>query len=550
MHSVAFVVILAVVGRCTPAPRTEAWNRVRLVGGDRYSGRLEVKVTGVWGTICNKGWTNANARVACRHLGFSGTVNSLLHSDQYDLGTDHTHPVRLSCSGSETDLGRCTRTVDITCSHNDVVGIECQIPRPIRSSVFTRCGPRQFRCPASNKCIPSRWRCNYVDDCGDGEDENRCEPKTNIPMVADPFRLVGGRGPWEGRLEVMYASLWGTVCDDGFDVTAADIVCRDLGYEGARSVHNFGAGRGQIWLDEVNCIGNETSLTECRRNNIAVHDCQHSEDVGVICYPHKHCGIQNIPVVSRKIVGGQAANSGSWPWQASIRMTLPNGHSDHFCGGTLIHEEWVVTAAHCFDTLHSLDEVRVILGDYRLSVTEKHEQTFQIRSIAVHEDYHQGHREHDIAIIRLMGVANLTNTHVNRACLPRNRTMRFESGYMCYATGWGDTEGTGDQDVLRQVRLPLYSDAACRQFYGSRVSSNMLCAGYDFGGKDSCRGDSGGPLVCKEAGRRKWTLVGVTSWGEGCASVGHPGVYTRTQKYLRWIREFVKGDRKTRTYRR
>ncbi|XP_060064195.1 neurotrypsin-like [Ylistrum balloti] len=550
MHplQVNIVFILAVFGLSESAQRTEAWNRIRLVGGNRYGGRLEVKGNGVWGTVCNKGWTDADALVACRHLGFSGVVTSQLQRDQYDVGTDHIHLMRIACSGRETAITRCARTIDKTCSHSDDVGIECQVPRPMRPSVSTRCSSTQFRCPTSNTCIPARWRCNYVDDCGDNADENQCEPTTSLPMVADPFRLMNGGGPWEGRLEIKYANIWGTVCNDGFDITAANIVCRDLGYEGARSVQSFGSGRGQIWLDEVSCIGNETSLMNCRRNNLAVHDCRHSEDVGVVCYPYKPCGIQNIPVVSRKIVGGQTANPGSWPWQISLRVILPSGRYDHFCGGTLIHEEWVITAAHCFDSLQSLDEIRVVLGDHRLSVTEKQEQTFRVRSVTVHEDYRKGHHAHDIAILHLVGAANLNSSHVNTVCLPSDANTQFESGHRCYATGWGATEGTGDQDVLRQVRLPIYRNSACRHFYGSRVTDNMLCAGYDFGGKDSCRGDSGGPLVCKASSGHKWTLVGVTSWGEGCARVGHPGIYTRTQKYLKWIQDFVIGGRTTHTF--
>ncbi|XP_069125254.1 neurotrypsin-like isoform X1 [Argopecten irradians] len=553
MYRVVFIeilLILSIVGGCFCAPRTEAWNRVRLMGGDRLSGRLEIKVRGVWRSVCNRGWDEENSLVACRQLGFSGVTTTLLQSKGFEEGAGHMINTRMTCHGNETNILRCPRTTESSCTETDIVVIACQAPVSFNQSVTTKCGPVQFLCTATNTCIPTRWTCNYVDDCGDRSDEQNCEPTTRIPLVTNPFRLVDGQGPWEGRLEVKYADIWGTVCDDGFDIMAADIVCRDLGYEGARSLKKFGNGHGQIWLDEVNCVGNEISSTKCRRNNFAVNDCVHSEDVGVVCYPHKTCGTSSVPLTSRKIVGGQTANAGSWPWQASIQMVLPSGQYDHYCGGTLIQEEWVLTAAHCFDKLHNVDEFRVVLGDHRLSVAEKHEQTFQIRSVTVHDDYHPGHHEHDLAIVKLVGAANLSDTHVNTACLPRKSTSRISSaGYTCYATGWGVTEGTGDRDYLREVRLPIYRNAACRQFYGTKVTDNMMCAGYDFGGKDSCRGDSGGPLVCKASGHDDWTLVGVTSWGEGCALAQHPGVYTRTKKYVNWISEYVFGGRITRTYR-
>ena len=109
------------------------------------------------------------------------------------------------------------------------------------------------------------------------------------------IRLVGGRGPYEGRVEVNYGQ-WGTVCQDRFDINDANVVCRELGYPRAiqyyRRAH-YGQGNGIIWLDDLSCTGTETSLYNCSHNGVNIHNCRHTQDVGVVCqgkanFIHKH----------------------------------------------------------------------------------------------------------------------------------------------------------------------------------------------------------------------------------------------------------------------
>ena len=106
--------------------------------------------------------------------------------------------------------------------------------------------------------------------------------------ATDPIemRLVNGATQFEGRLEVLYAGIWGTICNDFFNLTTADVVCRQLGFFGALRVaddQEFGIGRSQIWLDDIQCTGNEPSILQCSNNGYGIHNCQHAKDVGVAC---------------------------------------------------------------------------------------------------------------------------------------------------------------------------------------------------------------------------------------------------------------------------
>ena len=105
-------------------------------------------------------------------------------------------------------------------------------------------------------------------------------------MYIDNIRLVVGSVPYEGRVEVYYNGQWGTVCDDLFDINAANVVCRQLGYPGAMQYHGrayYGQGSGPIWLDNIACYGSETSIFNCPHNGIGTHNCGHHEDIGVVC---------------------------------------------------------------------------------------------------------------------------------------------------------------------------------------------------------------------------------------------------------------------------
>ncbi|XP_019619960.1 PREDICTED: CUB and sushi domain-containing protein 1-like [Branchiostoma belcheri] len=272
-------------------------------------------------------------------------------------------------------------------------------------------------------------------------------------------------------------------------------------------------------------------------------DCPDGSDEFGCINPESSCGAQPIhPVFPplNRIVGGEGAVSSSWPWQASLQTS-----SGHRCGGTLVSPQWVVTAAHCVDDNPNPGRYTVVLGMHHNSgIGDSAKQLFSLEQVIMHENYRPYPvPNRDIALLKLNQPATL-NQYVRTACLPDGSEDEPAAGTTCVITGWGDTQGTGFDDILKQARVPVVSRQDCNNAYsgrGSVISENMMCAGYPEGGHDTCQGDSGGPLVCSRRGT--WVLDGVTSWGEGCAVAGYPGVYTRVSAFLDWIDQKINAAR-------
>jgi len=246
-----------------------------------------------------------------------------------------------------------------------------------------------------------------------------------------------------------------------------------------------------------------------------------------------------------RIVGGKNANPGDWPWQVNIDYKYNSGNPGHHCGGTLINEEWILSAAHCFYNDQIKENYWLKLGEHDIKTSSKWEQRFNVTQLILHPKYNPNGHDHDLALLRINGTASL-NDRVRPACLP-GRNTSFDIGTKCFITGWGLLKEYGvGPAILQQAQVPLIERKTCKDAFSPLdydVTTNMLCAGYSGGQIDSCDGDSGGPLVCKKYDTTLrediWYLHGAISWGVGCARKGFYGVYASPKVMRPWIDQIV-----------
>jgi len=232
-----------------------------------------------------------------------------------------------------------------------------------------------------------------------------------------------------------------------------------------------------------------------------------------------------------KIVGGEPVDHcANYPYQVSIqRKSLMTGGFSHFCGGSLINSNTVLTAGHCVNG-RSASAISVVVGTHKLDSSGREGVRRSASNITVHEKYNSRDVDYDIAIIKLEKSLDMSPDCVTAVRLPK-QNQEIQPGSMCYATGWGTTsEGGSTSATLRAVSVPIVTQEECKESYGEEdITPRMLCAGLKDGGKDSCQGDSGGPLTCNGV------QMGITSWGYGCARPDFYGVYTRVAHFSDWI---------------
>lgn len=235
-------------------------------------------------------------------------------------------------------------------------------------------------------------------------------------------------------------------------------------------------------------------------------------------------------------MGGYEASSGAWPWQIAVL----DRKKRLICGGTLIGNEFVLTAAHCV-----ISNMRIVAGEYNLIEKEGHEQERRVIKAIKHPGYNKNNVDNDIAILKLDSPLELTQ-RVWPACLP-DQSEELQPQQMATILGWGaikykrlrDGKPEVERgDTLYQAKVPVVDFEECKNSYGDDLESHrVVCAGYKEGRIDSCAGDSGGPLLVEKNDR--WHVYGVTSFGDECGKEGKYGIYSKTSAYVDWIKKTV-----------
>ncbi|XP_075784860.1 serine protease 27-like [Pelodiscus sinensis] len=252
------------------------------------------------------------------------------------------------------------------------------------------------------------------------------------------------------------------------------------------------------------------------------------------------CGRRHVSLT--RIVEGNDTKEGEFPWQASVQWK-----GVHMCGASLINQEWLITAAHCFYQLRNLTQYRVVLGILQLQNPGPHSRACPVQRIIPNPNYAGQTTSGDIALIQLATPVNFSD-YILPICLP-DTSIRFPPGKECWVTGWGNLRPWVDlpsPQTLQKLQVPIIDTKTCKSLYRTNgvnrppyrdIQDDMICAGYAEGLRDACNGDSGGPMMCIVGD--VWVLAGVVSWGEGCAIKNRPGVYSRLTSYQNWIQEYV-----------
>lgn len=275
-----------------------------------------------------------------------------------------------------------------------------------------------------------------------------------------------------------------------------------------------------------------------------------------------------------RIVGGFKADPKDWASYAALRLKVEEtGRSGYFCGGSVISERWVLTAAHCvsnlflresdrfvsyttdarFRAFHKLDVTgkgvfEIVLGGEPLDNSPA-DATFRVTDIKVHPNYNRVTNANDVALIRLdrpwkgslakLSQAASTDGDIGSTLMVAGFGAQWENAPLVAFNKDTDRHYVAGSDVLLEVAVPRVSEEACTGVYGKgRVAASNICAGFDDGKRDSCKGDSGGPLVSFDKAGCPYQ-VGVVSWGSGCARAKSYGVYARVSHFHGWLRSIV-----------
>ncbi|XP_051469663.1 enteropeptidase [Apus apus] len=376
------------------------------------------------------------------------------------------------------------------------------------------CAIGEHQC-GSGECIPLYNLCDNLPQCEDGSDEAKC------------VRLLNGSLSTEGLVQARIGNTWHLACADDWNEQISNSICQLLGLGDVNMSSTVLFTGDGPFVNITKASNHSLVFTEREQclNNLVVH-----LQCNIKCCG-RHLVTQNN---GSRIVGGSDARREAWPWIVSLHF-----NSRPVCGASLVSDEWLVTAAHCvYGRQLKPSQWKAVLGLYDQShMTQLSTVVRNISQIVINPHYMKNIKDSDIALMHLQYKVQYTD-YIQPICLPE-KSQQFLPGINCSIAGWGTIMHEGPtSDILQEAKVPLISNEKCQQWMPEySITENMICAGYDTGGVDSCKGDSGGPLTSEDG--NKWFLVGVTSFGYKCALPKRPGVYARVTVFADWIKKII-----------
>ncbi|KAK2847232.1 hypothetical protein Q5P01_010231 [Channa striata] len=365
-------------------------------------------------------------------------------------------------------------------------------------------------CSRSFKFIPIEQACDGKADCAGGEDESACVSSYRANTTF-PVRLLSD----QYVLQVYSPSSgWRSVCSDDWTQQHTQTACNQLGYTYKPRSTNVTVSTLTSFLKTgpFTAVRPGTETTPIHQATIDRSICRSGSVVSLSCSDAGQVHSED------RIVGGKDAHIEDWPWQVSLQDS-----GQHTCGGSLVSPNWVVTAAHCFSgSRKALTHWRVVSGVTYLTTFGG----YYVDKIIVNGDYNAEENDYDLALIKLSSPITVGGSRKPVSLPPTSLDIDPKASLV--VTGWGYLKE-------KMAQIPLIDRDTCSSpsVYGNIITQRMICAGFMEGKVDACQGDSGGPLVYLTSS--KWNLVGVVSWGVGCARQGRPGVYSNVGEMLNWI---------------